>query len=55
MFSEFILVGIFFGWQRPNYKMLLGKIILAIPMFSYFLFWIHWILYEPERNMFFIL
>ena len=26
-----------FGWHRPNYKMSLGKIMLAIPIFSYFL------------------
>ena len=32
-----IYVGRNFGWQRPNYKMSLGKIMLAIPTFSYFL------------------
>ena len=32
-----IYVGRNFGWHRPNYKMSLGKIMLAIPIFSYFL------------------
>ena len=32
-----IYVGRNFGWQRPNYKMSLGKIMLAIPTFIYFL------------------
>ena len=31
-----IYVGRNFGWQRPNYKMSLGKIMLEIPTFSYF-------------------
>ena len=26
-----------FEWQRPNYKMSLGKIMLKIPIFSFFL------------------
>ena len=39
-----IYVGRNFGWQRPNYKMSLGKIMLAIPTFSYFLLQMHWIL-----------
>ena len=30
-------VGRNFGWHRPNYKMSLGKITIAIPIFSYFL------------------
>ena len=30
-------VGRNFGWHRPNYKMSLGKFMLAIPIFSYFL------------------
>ena len=30
-------VGRNFGWHRPNYKMSLGKIMLAIPICSYFL------------------
>ena len=30
-------VGRNFGWHRPNCKMSLGKIMLAIPIFSYFL------------------
>jgi len=30
-------VGRKFGWHRPNYKMSLGKIMLAISIFSYFL------------------
>ena len=29
-------VGRNFGWHRPNYKMSLGKFMLAIPIFSYF-------------------
>ena len=30
-------VGRNFGWHRPNYKMSLGKFMLAIPIFSYLL------------------
>ena len=58
-----IYVGRNFGWQRPNYKMSLGKIMLEIPTFSYF-FDFRCIGFcstgfdlfsEPERVMFFIL
>ena len=35
MFSEKYL-GRNFGWHRPNYKMLLGKFMLAFPILSYF-------------------
>ena len=35
MFSE-KYVGRNFGWHRPNYKMLLGKFMLAFPIFGYF-------------------
>ena len=57
-----IYVGRNFGWQRPNYKMSLGKIMLEIPTFSYF-FDFRCIGFcstgfelfsEPERVMFFI-
>ena len=39
-----IYVGRNFGWHRPNYKMSLGKFMLAIPIFSYFKLQMHWIL-----------
>ena len=58
-----IYVGRNFGWQRPNYKMSLGKIMLEIPTFSYFFDFrcigfcstVFELFSEPERVMFFIL